>query len=388
MKNFILILLALGLLLGCQNDEQNKERNKEGLIKVSLEPFSPGKEIRGPRWSPKGEKLELTKSSEGLKAELFLGQKGLAPINILMSSSNPDSSYDQLQLDLDRDGKFGGENDTILTCTPNERRGKTWSSFSGVVMVPFEKSKGHKAVVNPYPLSLWYVFDPLEADADPVIRYSRRGWMEGQVDTGDEKIRVMLTESQMDGVFDRNDSWAISPDSSRTDLYQSKLAKGTDSHNWLGEQAYGIDSILISGREVWIKKVDPQITRAEEEAQKDYLAPDRAAKRSGKKVSFSHDYKTAFALAKKNKQNLFIDFETTWCGPCKTMDQWVYTADDVISATANIVCLKVDGDDNRDLVKKYEISGYPTLILVSPDGDILKKVSGYQSVAKTIDFLK
>jgi len=384
MKNFILILLALGLLFGCQNEKQNEE----GLIRVSLEPFSPGKEIRGPRWSPKGEKLQLEKLSEGLKAELFLGPEGLAPINILMSSSNSDAGYDQLQLDLDRDGEFGEEGDTILTCTPNERRGKTWSSFSGVVKVPFKKSKGHKAVVNPYPLSFWYVFDPFEPDADPVIRYSRRGWMEGQIETDDGIICLMLTERQMDGVFDRNDSWAISPDSSRTDLYQSKLAKGADSHNWLGEQAYGIDSILISGREVWIKKVDPQITRAEEEAQKDYLAPDRAAKRSGKKVNFSHDYKTALGLAKKNKQNLFIDFETTWCGPCKTMDQWVYTADDVIAATANIVCVKVDGDDNRDLVKKYDVTGYPTLILVSPDGDILKQVSGYHSVVKTVGLLK
>ena len=66
----------------------------------------------------------------------------------------------------------------------------------------------------------------------------------------------------------------------------------------------------------------------------------------------------------------------------------VYTADDVISETSNIVCVKVDGDDNRDLVKKYDITGYPTLVLVSPEGEILKKISGYQSVAKTVGFLK
>jgi len=50
--------------------------------------------------------------------------------------------------------------------------------------------------------------------------------------------------------------------------------------------------------------------------------------------------------------------------------------------------VKVDGDEHRDLVKKYEVAGYPTLVLVSSDGDILKKVSGYQSVAKTLEFLK
>ena len=175
MRNFILILLTLVCLSGCQNEYQNVD----GLIKVTLEPLSPGKENRGPRWSPKGEKLQLTKQSDGLKAELFLGPEDLNPINILMSSSNTDEGFNQLQIDLNRNGEFNDEGDTTLTCTPNESRGKMWSSFSGVVKVPFEKSKGHKAVVNPYPLSFWYVFDPLEPDADPVLRFSRKGWMEG-----------------------------------------------------------------------------------------------------------------------------------------------------------------------------------------------------------------
>ena len=360
--------------------------DEKDILKVSLEPFVPG-DIRGPRWSPKGEKLKLLESSEGLSAELFLGPVGLKPIRILMSSSSIDSGFDQLNIDLNRDGKFT-EEDTLLTCTPNERRGKIWSSFSGIVMVPFEKTKGQKALVNPYPLSFWYVFDPLEPDAEPVLRYSRRGWMEGQVETEDGVIRLMITESHMDGIFDRRDSWAISSDSLRSDLYQSKMAKGIDTHSWLVDQAFGIDSLLPSGRIAWIKKVDPQITREEEELANDYLAPDRAAKRSGGKVDFLHDYKEALNMAKKNKKNLFIDFETTWCGPCKTMDQWVYTADTVIHATNDIICVKVDGDDNRDLVKKYEVTGYPTLVLVSPEGDILKKVSGYQSVNKAVEFFK
>ncbi len=134
--------------------------------------------------------------------------------------------------------------------------------------------------------------------------------------------------------------------------------------------------------------MDPQISRAEEEAQNDWLAPDRTAKRSGGKVKFMHEYAYARDLAKQRDQNLFIDFETTWCGPCKSMDQWVYTADTVVSATKNMLCVKIDGDENRDLVKKFDVTGYPTLILVAPDGEILKKVSGYQSVINTVNFIK
>ena len=384
MKNFISILIiSLVLIIGCQNSNIKED----GLVKLVLKPSLVG-EKPGLRWSPKGEKLILQESEAGLKAELFLGPEGLAPINILLSDSNKGGQLDQLAIDMDRDGQFDGTADTLLSCTPNDSRGKTWSSFSAVVTVPFSKMKGQKAVVNSYPLSFWYVFDPQEPDADPVIRFSRRGWMEGQTETEFGTIRVLLTERMMDGVFNSEDSWAISMDSSRTDLFQSKSAKSVATHNWLGEQAYGIDSLLPSGRVVWIKPVDPQITRAEEERQSDWLAPDKAAKRSGSKVNFMHEFDYARDLAKQRGHNLFIDFETTWCGPCKTMDQWVYTADTVISASKSLVCVKVDGDDHRDLVKKFDVSGYPTLILVSPSGEILKKVSGYQSVIKTINFMK
>ncbi len=384
MKNFFWVLIfGFFTFLGCNNGSlEDKD-----LIKINLLPESPG-EKAGLRWSPKGEKLSLQESDAGLSAKLFLGSERLAPVNLLLSASNPGEHYNQLAIDMDRDGKFGGSEDTLLTCTPKERRGKTWSSFSGVVMVPFEKIRDQKEVNNPYPLSFWYVFDPQEPDADPVIRFSRRGWMEGQAETEFGIIRILLTERMMDGVFDSEDSWAIRMDSSRTNLFQSKSAKSVDSHNWLGEQAYGIDSLLPSGRVVWIKPVDPQITRVEEEKQNDWLAPDKAAKRSSDKVKFLHEYDYAKDLAKERNQNLLIDFETTWCGPCKTMDQWVYTADTVVAISKNLVCVKVDGDDHRDLVKKFDVTGYPTLILVSPTGEILKKVSGYQSVIKTLNFIK
>jgi len=360
---------------------------EEGLIQVNLKPDLPG-EANRLRWSPKGEKLDLSQTDGGLVAELYLGREGLSPILLRLSSSTDGGSFDQLELDLDRDRIFGGTADTLLTCKPSERRGKIWSSFSGIVTVPFEKMNGQKAVSNPYPLALWYVFDPLEPEADPVIRFSRRGWMEGTAESDFGTIRLLLTERTMDGIFDRNDSWAISMDSSSNDLFNIKSSRDADNHAWLGEQAFGIDSLIPSGRVVWIKPVDPQITRAEEEAQNDWLAKDRAAKRTGRKVAFLHDYKKAISTSRKNSRNLFIDFETTWCGPCKTMDQWVYSADTVVDATKGIVCVKIDGDDNRDLVKKYEVTGYPTLILVSPSGEILKKVAGYQSVEKMIAFLK
>lgn len=385
-KSFFLSGLILLILIStaCNSDKGEKD----GLIKVTLEPWSPSKEVRGVRWSPKGEKLQLLPSESGMISSLYLGLPEVNPIRLRLNKVAGSEFYNQLELDLDRDGEFGSSNDTTLTCVPNESRGKMWSSFSGEVPVPFEKNKYHKALSNPYPLSFWYVYDPTEENSEEVIRFSRRGWMQGKVESDFGTINILITESVMDGFFDRNDSWALAPDSTPEDLYSSNLSSALDNHTWLGEQAFGVDSVLPSGRVIWIKPVDPQITRAEEEAQKDWLAPDKAAKRSGEKVKFLHDYEYAMELAQKGNKQVLLDFETTWCGPCKTMDQWVYTADTIVTATKKIVCVKIDGDEHKDLVKKYNVSGYPTLIVLNADQTEKKRASGYQSVMNTLLLLK
>jgi len=378
-------LLAL-LVASCAACNQPDDK-RSGLIRVDLEPQYPMKG-EGLRWSPKGKKLSLKSSSEGLETQLFLGPKGLRPINLRLFASEKGRHYDKLAMDLDRDGLFGEAPDTILSCTPGESRGKIWSSFSAVVTIPFGGSQPGDSIINPYPLSLWYVLDPAEPAVDQVIRYSRRGWMEGMVESDRGSFRVLITESMMDGIFDDNDSWAIAFDSLRTAMFQSKSAKSISQHNWLGEQAYGIDSLVTSGRELWIKQVDPKITRAEEEKQNDFLAPDREAARSGNQVAFMHDYEKAALLAKDQGKRLLIDFETTWCGPCKTMDKWVYTADAVIEESKSLICVKVDGDERKDLVENYTITGYPTLLVLDKNGDEQKRATGYQSVLKTIALMK
>jgi thiol-disulfide isomerase/thioredoxin len=87
---------------------------------------------------------------------------------------------------------------------------------------------------------------------------------------------------------------------------------------------------------------------------------------------------------------VFVDFETTWCGPCKQMDQWVYTAHDVVAAATDtgVRAVKLDGDVERDLVKKYEVKGYPTLLLLDGTGAVVRRATGYQSVAAMARFLR
>ena len=95
-----------------------------------------------------------------------------------------------------------------------------------------------------------------------------------------------------------------------------------------------------------------------------------------------HDFEQAERVAKKKGKILLVDFETTWCGPCAMMDKYVYSADKLVAAAKDYVCVKVDGDKRKDLTKRFAVSAYPTLVLQGPQGEEIGRRVGYQSVAR------
>jgi thiol-disulfide isomerase/thioredoxin len=371
---------------------------------VQLEPRS-GR--GGPRWSPKGAKVLLRKSEAGLVGSFLLGPGDETlnrPVQVLLSKSKEDAlSFDTLSIDADRDGRFGEAE--RLGCEPRERRKKLWSSWSAelqVLVLPPSKggepsvSAAPGASVQPYPINLWYVFDPAEADAEPALRWSRRGWMQGQAELASKgaaqgeapkrTLHVAISELAMDGVYDRKDRWLIASDPKEL---QSTGYRGVSDHAWVGDEAWRIVSLHPSGLRVTLRRFDPGISRAEEERARDRFFADRRAARAKTPLAFGHDFAAAEALAKREGRPLFVDFETTWCGPCKQMDAMVYTAQAVVDAAkaAAVVAVKVDGDEHRELVKRFKVAGYPTMILLDAAGKELRRASGYQSVEAMRRFL-
>jgi thiol-disulfide isomerase/thioredoxin len=354
-------------------------------IVVRLEPQDV-QEGRGPRWSPKGEKLTLTKNDNALETTFTFGSGELNSWAIKLAKTNESIYYNTLFIDYNRDMSF--DDSESINIEPSETRGKIWSSFSTSLDIAIVDPWTGKESTNVYPLSFWYVFDPAAGDdVEEVLRFSRRGWMEGTALIDGVEANVLLTESLMDGVIDTSDSWAIAPASDLNELYEYRNNRSLSNHAWLNEIAYRVIEVHPSGRIALLEAYDAGISRLEEAEKMDIYAPDKNAAHSGGVVNFLHDFSTAEELSKKADRNLFIDFETTWCGPCKLMDKLVYNADLVVAASNDLVAVKVDGDEHPDLVSRFEVTGYPTLIILSPEGEIIKKVSGYQSVVRTAGLL-
>ena len=114
------------------------------------------------------------------------------------------------------------------------------------------------------------------------------------------------------------------------------------------------------------------------------------------------DFAKASEAAKKDSKYMLLDFSgSDWCGWCMKLDKEVFkTADFKDYAKQNLVLVLLDfphtkpqskkiKDQNKELAQKYEIKGYPTVIILSPDGELVGQ-TGYKSGggAKYVEHLK
>lgn len=93
---------------------------------------------------------------------------------------------------------------------------------------------------------------------------------------------------------------------------------------------------------------------------------------------WSADLEKGLAQAKKEKKMLLVEFTgSDWCPPCMMMRKNVFSKQDFVKkASEKYVLVELDfpkgdkalADKNQPLAEKYKIEGFPTVILMHPDG--------------------
>ncbi len=85
------------------------------------------------------------------------------------------------------------------------------------------------------------------------------------------------------------------------------------------------------------------------------------------------------ATAKLQKKVLFVDVYTSWCGPCKWMDENTFMDSRVSEKfNKNFINYKVDGEsfEGVNVGILYRVDSYPSYLFINSEGKILHRIEG------------
>ena len=105
-------------------------------------------------------------------------------------------------------------------------------------------------------------------------------------------------------------------------------------------------------------------------------------------TSFTHlDESAARDLAAARGTFVVIDFYANWCGPCKVMDEEVWSQDTVRSLQAKFVNIRIDASTSNVGLKRYGIDAIPALIIMDANGSEYFRKVGYMQQPEVLELL-
>ena len=108
-------------------------------------------------------------------------------------------------------------------------------------------------------------------------------------------------------------------------------------------------------------------------------------------VTTREEMELAQKKASDGQLMLFVDVYATWCGPCKQMDNQVYTDPDVATyMNEHFISVRMDGETvyGREYAAAQELQGYPSMFIFSKEGEPVSKIIGFTPADELITSLK
>jgi len=90
------------------------------------------------------------------------------------------------------------------------------------------------------------------------------------------------------------------------------------------------------------------------------------------------DVDAAFAAAKAAHKPVFLYWGAVWCPPCNQVKATIFNRQDFIDRSRFFVPVYLDGDSKsaQKLGERFKVVGYPTMILLTPEGREITRLPG------------
>ncbi|MEI0540545.1 thioredoxin family protein [Brachyspira pulli] len=100
----------------------------------------------------------------------------------------------------------------------------------------------------------------------------------------------------------------------------------------------------------------------------------------GKKIDWETDFDAAIEKSKLENKPIMMYIYTDWCGACKEMNKTTFVNKDIVNYSTNFITLKYNPEKSSngdEILKKYNILGFPTILFLNSDKFVIRKILGY-----------
>lgn len=108
------------------------------------------------------------------------------------------------------------------------------------------------------------------------------------------------------------------------------------------------------------------------------VLPTAAADGGKPGIVWMDDFGAAMEKAGKENRPLLVDFYTDWCLYCGKLEKETLSDPRIVGLSKEFVCVRLDAEVHKGVAARYSPQGFPTIILATPTGDELLRVSGFR----------
>ena len=94
-------------------------------------------------------------------------------------------------------------------------------------------------------------------------------------------------------------------------------------------------------------------------------------------AGWTRDYEAGLRQAKASGKPVILDIYAPWCGYCRKLQREVYPSSEVRGVTDDFVRIRINGEENSELMRRYRVRAYPTIVVLDSNGSELDRINGY-----------